>query len=307
MTQLGETPDHSPASGGSGAPATEPAQALPSPYLAAGESVPEAYLAPPQPGMPSFGSSKPADSGPLAWRPGQQNGPGQRNGYQSYGQTSQQPVSQRPYGRPGAGGRPVLGPGQRAQRDPALAAGWERLLAAMLDWLAILAVAVLAFSAPLLRIWRQLEAIADRYPSFNSPGAQAAVDRFARSPATLDTLLHFWLAVFAIALVYYWVMHALWGATLGKKALGVAVVMAKDRARVGVQPAGIRAVAFLAGPAILLLAPHIEILGGIMWLSDNGTLLLDPRGQCLHDKLAGTQVIRKRWLRQQAQQQTRPW
>jgi uncharacterized RDD family membrane protein YckC len=291
MTQLGETPDRNPASGGSGASATEPAEVLPSPYLRAGESVPDAYLAPPQPGMPSFGSGQRGGSGP--WP---------RNGQQFYGQVGQQPVNQRPYGRPGAGGRPTYGSAQRAQRDPALAAGWERLLASMLDWLAILAVAMLAFSSPLLRIWRQLEAIADRYPSFNSPGAQTAVDRFARSPATLDTLLHFWLAVFAIALVYFWVMHVLWGATLGKRALGVAVVMAKDRARVGVRPAGIRAVAFLAGPAILLLAPHIEILGGIMWLSDNGLLLFDPRGQCLHDKLAGTQVIRKRWLRQQGQQ-----
>lgn len=307
MTQPGDTPDRNPASGGSGAPATDPNPAMPSPYLGAGESVPEAYLAPPQPGMPSYGSSQPAGAGP--WRAGQQSGPSPRNGMQSYGQTGQQPATQRPYGRPGTVGRPMFGPGQRAQRDPALAAGWERLLAAMLDWLAVLVVTVLAFSSPLLRIWHQLEAIADRYPSFNSPGAQAAVDRFARSPATLDTLLHFWLAVFAIALVYYWVMHVLWGATLGKKALGMAVVMAADRQRVGVRPAGIRAVAFLAGPAILLLAPHIELLGGIMWLSDNGTLLFDARGQCLHDKLAGTQVVRQRWLKQQAQrpQQSRPW
>jgi hypothetical protein len=29
--------------------------------------------------------------------------------------------------------------------------------------------------------------------------------------------------------------------------------------------------------------------------------LLDPRAQCLHDKLAGTLVLKKRWLDQQAQ------
>lgn len=295
MTQHGDTPDRDPASGSSGAPTAESdTPAMPSPYLEAGQSVPQAYLAPPQPGMPSFGSTQ--TSGPLL-RPGPPSGPWLGNGQQSY-----QQQGQRPYGRPGTGGRPAYGPGQRGQRDPALAAAWERLLASMIDWLLILTATVLGFLSPLLRIWRELETIANSFQSFNSPGAQAAVDSFARSPSTLSTLLHFWLAVFAIALIYYWVMHALWGATLGKLALGIAVVTSADRARIGVQAAGIRAIAFLAGPAILLLVPHIEILGGFMWLADNGALLFNSQAQCLHDKLVGTVVIRKRRLQQQSRQ-----
>lgn len=160
-----------------------------------------------------------------------------------------------------------------------------------MDWLLIMIVSVLIFLAPLLRIWRQLQAI---YPDLNTAAGQTAFSNFEHSPGTLSTLLYFWLAVFGIALAYYWVMHAVWGATLGKRAVGVSVVTAKDRTKVGVRAAGIRAVAFLIGPAILLLVARIEYLGGILWLCDNGLLLLDPRAQAGHDKLAGTVVISQR-------------
>lgn len=283
---------------------------FPSPYLEAGQSVPEAYLAPPQQGMPSYGSSQVPrgfGQGPLGF--GQPPAGQQPNGQQLYQQYGQSPAQQRRYGPPRTGGRPAPGMGRRPLRDPALAAGWERLLAALLDWLLIFAVSVLAFISPLLRIWHQLEQIANSYPDLTSPGAQSAVDTFARSPATVSTLLHFWLAVFGIALAYYWVMHAVWGATLGKRVLGVAVVKAADRVKIGAREAGIRAVAFLVGPAIFVLIARIDYLGGILWLSDNGLLLLDARAQCLHDKLAGTVVIRRRRQQQQQQQtrQPRPW
>jgi uncharacterized RDD family membrane protein YckC len=183
---------------------------------------------------------------------------------------------------------------QRPGRDPALAAGWERLVAAVLDWTLIMIVSVLIFLSPLLRIWRELETISANYQNLSSPGAQTAVENFAHSPATLSTLLHFWLAVFGIALVYYWVMHAVWSATVGKRLLGVAVVTAADRTKINARAAGIRAVAYLVGPAILLLVARVEYLGAILWLFDNGLLMLDARAQAGHDKLAGTVVIRQR-------------
>jgi uncharacterized RDD family membrane protein YckC len=79
------------------------------------------------------------------------------------------------------------------------------------------------------------------------------------------------------------------------------VVSAADRAKITVRAAGIRAVAFLVGPAILMLVPQLELIGAVAWLADNLMLLLDAKVQCLHDKLAGTVVIRKRWLDRQAQ------
>ncbi len=306
MTQHGDTADRNPAAAGSDPAALadgstpEPQQPLavdsvpqpqyPSPYLEGGASIPQAYPAPPQPGMPSFGSAGvPSRVGRP--QPGGQPASGVQGFQQPY---PRQPFGQRPLGQPGTAGRPAFGIGQRAQRDPALAAGWERFLAATVDWLLILAVSLLAFLPPMLHLWRRLEAISASYPNLSSSGAQAAMDSFARSPATVSTLLHFWLAAFGIALVYYWSMHVAWGATVGKLALGVAVVTAAGRSKIGIRAAGIRAVAFLAGPAIFVLVAPIQILGGILWLSDNGLALLDGHGQSLHDKLAGTVVIRRR-------------
>ena len=282
MTQQDET--------GQGAATDQSVPPRPSPYLDAGESVPEAYLAPPQPGQPSFGAA------PL-YRPGlRSRGPAQQPYAQpGYGQQSG-------YGQPGSrqpGSRPLGG--ARARRDPALAAPWERLAASVVDWLIIYIVSVLAFWSPLIRVAREIRAIVVSTQGQNSPAAQAAIDNLLGDPSTRHVLLYWSLAVFAIALAYYWIQHAAWGATIGKRAVGVRVVQADDHARIGVRAAGIRAVALLVGPAVLwLLVPPFSIVGGVLWAADAGVALLDPRVQCLHDKLAGTIVIRQRWLNRQA-------
>jgi uncharacterized RDD family membrane protein YckC len=265
MTQQDET--------GQGAAMQQPA--APSPYLYGGESVQQAYPAPPQPGKPSYGTPPAHRAGPL------QGGSRQER-----------------YGQPGRQGR----------RDPALAAPWERLIASALDWLIIFVVSVLALWSPLTRVLREFQAITTSHPDANSPAAQAALDSIFRDPSNQHTLLYWFLATFSIALVYYWVQHAAWGATIGKRVLGVQVVQAGDRSSLGVWQAGLRAVAFLAGPAVFLspLASLIEIAGGLLWVADAGLSLLDPQAQCLHDKLAGTIVIRQRWLARQARED-RSW
>lgn len=276
MTQQDET--------GQGAATQQPA--APSPYLYGGESVPEAYLAPPQPGKPSYGT-------PPAYRPGLRPG-GSRQ--PSFGR----PAAVQPRSRPG---RP-----EQAQRDPAIAAPWQRLVASALDWLIIFVVSVLALWSPLTRLFREVQAISASHPDTSSPAAQAAFDSVFRDPSNQHTVLYWFLAMFGIALAYYWVQHAAWGATIGKRALGVQVVQAGDRSSIGVRRAGIRAVAFLIGPAAFFIGPAafllvgglFEVAGGALWIADTGLSLLDPRTQCLHDKLAGTIVIRQRWLAQQA-------
>jgi uncharacterized RDD family membrane protein YckC len=292
MTQQDET--------GQGAATGQSLPSRPSPYLDAGESVPQAYLAPPQPGQPNYGT-------PPAYRPGlRPRGAGQQPYAQpGYGQpgNGQPGYGQRPrYGQPG--GRPRGG--MQTRRDPAIAAPWERLAACMLDWIIIVAVSLAAFWKPLARINRELDAIITSQGHL-SPAAQAAANSVFRNPANQHILLYWFLAMFGIALVYYWVQHAAWGATIGKRALGVRVVQASDRSRIGVRAAGIRAVAFLVGPAaFLLLTSPINVVGGLLWAADTGLPLLDLRAQCLHDKLAGTIVIRKRWLDQQ-ERSARPW
>jgi uncharacterized RDD family membrane protein YckC len=269
---------------------------LPSPYLDATGS-PQAYPAPPRPDQPRYGI-------PTAYQPSPR----------SFGRP-QQPPDQQAYGHPGytsqgdtnqGYGRPVNARGASARRDPAIAAPWERLVAAVLDWIIIFTVSVLAFLSPLEQISRELQAIATRYPNLYSPAEQAAVGSISRDPATQHTVLYWLLTMFGIALAYYWVQHAAWGATLGKRALGTRVVTA-DRSRIGVRVAGLRAAMFLIGPAVfLMLVTPLNYLGGLVWLADTGLSLFDSRARCLHDKLAGTIVIRQRWLDQQARS-ARPW
>jgi uncharacterized RDD family membrane protein YckC len=252
----------------------------PSPYLDGGEAVPHAYLAPPQAGQPRFGTP-----------PGGQ-------GARPYG------GSQPGYGQPPARPAPRAA---AARRDPALASPWSRLAASTLDWIIIVLASVIAFWSPLSQIWREVEAITSRYQDLTSPAAEAAINSISRSPANQRTLLYWLLAMFGIALVYYWAQHAAWGATVGKRALGVRVVRAADRGSIGVRQAGIRAVAFLAGPAILmLLVPPINIVGGVLWVADAGLPLVDLQAQALHDKLAGTVVVRQRWLDQRSRG-SQPW
>ncbi len=268
----------------------------PSPYLEAGEAAPQAYLAPPQPDQPSYGT-------PPAYRARLRTG---GSGPQPYAKRGygQEPGSGQPgYGQ--AGKRPLAG--ARSRRDPAIAAPWERLAACVLDWILIVAVSVLAFWSPLVRVLREFQAITANYQSVNSPAVQAAINNMARDPANQHALLYWFLGMFGIALAYYWIQHAAWGATVGKRALGMRVVEAADQSRISVKAAGIRTVTFLVGPAVfLLLASPINVAGGLLWAVDTALPLLDPRAQCLHDKLAGTIVIRQRWLNQQARS-ARPW
>jgi uncharacterized RDD family membrane protein YckC len=281
MTQHDET----------GTATDRPAPAYPSPYLDTGESAPQAYLAPPQPGQPKYGT--PPGLGHGRPQPGSPRQAFSQSGYQQAG-----------YGRPGSARGGI---GLAARRDPAIATPWERLAATVLDWIVIVVIATLAFISPLLKISRELQAVTTRYPGAYSPGGQAALDAIFRDPSNQRALLFFFLAMFGIALAYYWVQHAAWGATLGKRALGSRVVTAVGHSPIGVRAAGIRAIAFLAGPAAfwLLLSPF-NLAGGLLWIADTGLSLFDPQAQCLHDKLAGTVVIRQRWLDQQARSAS-PW
>ncbi len=294
-------------------PPATPEPVWPSPYLSEGAATPEAYPAPAQPGQPRYG--EPGGSVPSGQPvgPGGQGYPAAGYGQPGNGQAGYQPS----YGQPGYGqprqfprrpmGRPRTA-GQVTSRDPALAAAWERLLAMTVDWALILVAAFLAVLSPMLRIWHQLGGVLANSQTLSQSATQTAINNVLQSSATTSTLLRFWLIAFAIALVYFWALSAAWGGTVGKHILGLRVVTAGDRSRIGIRAAGVRAVAFLAGPAILLLVPDVGLLGGLLWVADCSVMLLDSRMQCLHDRAADTAVIRKRWLDQQARRrQASPW
>jgi len=121
--------------------------------------------------------------------------------------------------------------------------------------------------------------------------------------------------VFGLALVYYWALHVVGGATLGKRVLGLRVVTAKDRSAVGVRAAGIRTVVYLVGPAAFLFAPKIgfvgsaaiSALGGMLWIADSLVALPDAQRRSLHDRAAGTVVVRKASLDRRKPEQSAPW
>jgi uncharacterized RDD family membrane protein YckC len=271
-------------------PAARGGAAPPSPYLQAGEAMPEAYLAPAQPGQPRYGSAPQFPPGQRAFRPGQ---PGNRqpgNGQPGSGQPG--------YGRP-VSGRAGLGQA-RTRRDAAFAAPWERAVASILDWAIILGVVIGIFLAPLVALARQMQAIMMHYQ--DPIAAQTALNNLGRDPSTLNTLLHMQLTAFGIALAYFWIAHSAWGTTLGKQAVGLRVVTAGDHSRISIRTAGIRTVAFLIGPAVFVfvLTPvPLNFVGGAAWLADALVGLTDAQVRSLHDRMAGTVVVKKRRLEQQ--------
>jgi uncharacterized RDD family membrane protein YckC len=93
-----------------------------------------------------------------------------------------------------------------------------------------------------------------------------------------------------IAFLYFWLQHAKWGQTLGKRAAGIRLVRMADGGAVSWGQA-----AWRTGFSILF-ALVISLLtcgfGGILILMDPAWLLWDPRRQALHDKAARTLVIK---------------
>ncbi|RBQ21353.1 hypothetical protein DP939_01135 [Spongiactinospora rosea] len=95
------------------------------------------------------------------------------------------------------------------------------------------------------------------------------------------------LALLGGVFLYFWVQHAVWGRTLGKRLLGVRVVAASAGGRLGAGRAAIRALVF----PVLALVPEV----GLWCLVVVGLwMLLDPEGRVLHDRWLGAAVVRDR-------------
>ncbi|MFI0486501.1 RDD family protein [Actinomadura sp. 9N215] len=89
--------------------------------------------------------------------------------------------------------------------------------------------------------------------------------------------------------LYEWLQISRWGATLGKRAVGIKVVRAADGGPVPKGRAVLRALCF--SPGIYYAPNYLPVLGqlNILWL-----LWDRPLRQCLHDKAAKTMVVRGR-------------
>ncbi|MEV8636262.1 RDD family protein [Streptosporangium sp. NPDC051023] len=95
------------------------------------------------------------------------------------------------------------------------------------------------------------------------------------------------LAILAGLFAYFWVQHVVWGRTLGKRLLGVRVIVARTGGRLGAGKAALRTLIF----PLFVLVPGVGL-----WclLVDGLWTLLDPEGRVLRDRLLGAAVVRDR-------------
>ena len=253
----------------------------------------------PAPPLQPFSQPGPAPQPPAYGQPGysQQYTYGQPGYSQhTYGQPGygQHTYGQPGYGQPAYGGYqpypgPPGGPMAFPGTDPALAERWRRLLARLIDVLALAVLTIPLWLAALLPLWNRLQVLSRESP-YLSPAAQQAFNHSVQqlSGRVLAAIV---LAAAGSALIsfgYDWLQHGLWGQTLGKRVLGTMVVSARTRAPVSGGAACGRA-------AIYALVPLIP-LGGFFSLADELWLLWDPQRQCLHDKAASTVVVKTAML-----------
>ncbi|MGV9325544.1 RDD family protein [Streptosporangium sandarakinum] len=151
---------------------------------------------------------------------------------------------------------------------------WRRPAAALADYLIIVSVlsAVVGLAWPIIGFQIGMgTGLLKR--------AEAAVFRSGVEPANL--------AIVAGLCAYFWIQHAVWGRTLGKRLLGIRVIAVRTGERLGMGKAGLRTSAF----PLFALVP-----GAGLWflLVDGLWMLLDPEGRALHDRLLGAAVVRDR-------------
>jgi uncharacterized RDD family membrane protein YckC len=182
-------------------------------------------------------------------------------------------------------GQPAATGSSAGAREPGggaalpLAQRWRRLLAFVIDCL-ILTLATGALWGRLIAAFvNRMARYQASFPDASAPGASAAYDRVYThilGPYLIE--LSFTICV---AVVYYWLLTGYWGTTIGKRCLGMWVVMARDGSKVGLPASFARALTFVLGGEVIPL----------FFAVDNLWLLWDRRRQCLHDKVARTVVV----------------
>ncbi|WP_026402188.1 RDD family protein [Actinomadura rifamycini] len=234
----------------------------------------------------------PADDRPPPYQGVYGAGPGQQ-GFAAPGpppqHPGQQPYGVPPQGRPGYGqpgyGPPGYGPppGHMAPEDM-LAGRWARLGAAVLDSL-ILGVLMVPIMLAAIR-WDRFTEIVESGEPITDP----------MEVYNIPVLLTGYVIVFVVGFAYYTITQAKWGQTLGKRACGIRLVSAADHSAVRWgQVAGRQA--FVYGISIVTVVLNFTVPAAAFPVSvlatlDNAFILWDRQRQSLHDKVAGTVVVK---------------
>ncbi|GIH29390.1 hypothetical protein Aph01nite_77000 [Acrocarpospora phusangensis] len=170
----------------------------------------------------------------------------------------------------------IMPSAEGADSVPRLGTAWLRLLAVLIDYFIIVVVFVFVIQ-PIGFLFD----IDSAFPSIH-----------------LDFGLLNWLSLFrayddpwrllglVVLFLYFWVQHARWGRTIGKRLLRFRVVSAGMADPPGTSRAAFRALVFP-----LLLA--VPVAGPIILIADGLWALFDPDGRTLHDRCAGTDVTRR--------------
>lgn len=196
------------------------------------------------------------------------------------------PPVQPGYGPPGHG-HPGPRYGYADPRD-VLAGRWARLGGAILDSLILACVAA---PAALFSIrWDKMEESVESGEPVTNPLDLYNVPRLVVS----------YTIVFLLGWAYYTVLHAKWGQTIGKKAVGIRLVRAADQSAVSWGQAFGRQ-AFVYAISIVTVVVNFQTPAGavigLLGLLDTAWILWDPRRQAVHDKVAGTLVVKAApWL-----------
>ncbi|TDC54994.1 RDD family protein, partial [Actinomadura sp. KC345] len=199
-----------------------------------------------------------------------------------YGQAGHPVPPQPGYGHPGYGPPGAPYPGHGGPQDM-LAGRGARLGAGILDSLVL---SVAAVPAVLFSIrWDKMQESVESGEPITDPWALYDIPR----------LMAGYAVVFLLGFAYFTIMHAKWGQTLGKKVVGIRLVSAADQSAVSWgQVLGRQAFvyAITVSTAMLnFLVPGGAVLG-MVGLLDNAWILWDERRQALHDKVAGTLVVK---------------
>lgn len=226
---------------------------------------------PPPAGPPPAGGGFAPPSGP--YRPPPQPTPPPYGGLPAY-----------PSAPPGYAPHPGFVPPALAPNGQPLAGFGERLVAYLIDSLIATGVAMVLL-APVF-VWLVVRTV-DQMPT---PGPDGTMPEPDPSVFFTDFFLPILLAelgIFALLLVFYWLYHVEYarrtGQTLGKKVMKLRIVPLDPGATLTRGALGKRyLVEFLAGA----LVPFLTYIDGFWQLWDK------PWQQCLHDKAAGTVVVK---------------
>jgi uncharacterized RDD family membrane protein YckC len=163
--------------------------------------------------------------------------------------------------------------------DPTLARPWRRLVAFAIDAL-ILTLVTGALWGRLLASFANRMSNAVDANFRHRPAAHGAYGRvFSHTTGPYLVVL---VPTIILAITYYWLLTGYWGTTIGKRAVGTWVVTATGRSRVSLRRSFVRALIFVLGGEVVPL----------FFVADNLSLIGDQRRQALHDKVAGTLVVR---------------